>query len=204
MVYVFYLDTYELAKSFSAQKWDTIANAQQRELFADIDSGTRDVSQVTYNVLFSCDPRTFRKISGNNWWDRDTLQLYNITTADVICDSNTKTRLALRPEPFGFVVILCPAVLTQRDGEPKMWATLDGTELSNTRPSPEYDDDHNLTAAESLDLLGWDGMNIDQLRERVLSVYMGRLVLFLTGQKYCNQVYGKERANLQVLVCLTV
>ena len=186
------------------QKWDTIALAQQNERFAGIDSETRDLSQVTYNVLFSCDPYTFRKISGNNWWDRDTLQLYNITSADVICDSNTKTRLALRPEPFGFVVILCPAVLTQTTGQPKMFATLDGAELSNTRPSPEYEDDYNVTAAESLEIFGWDGTNVDQLRERVLSVYLGRVVLFLTGQKYYNKVYGKERADVQVLACSTV
>ena len=99
-------------------------------------------------------------------------------------------------------MILCPAVLTQRVGEPKIFATVDGKELSHTIPSPVYDGNNgdplpNVTAVESLDLLLWQGMNIDQLRERVLSVYMGRVILFLTGQKYYTQVLDKERANSQ-------
>lgn len=178
---------------FSQEPFEDITTARQFELQdedAD-DSPDDDISPVTYNLIFSCDPRTFTETSDNKWWDSDTQQLYIIGT-DTICDYHTKTRLAMRPQPFGFVVILCPAVLSQRDGEPKMWADLAGRELSNTRPTVQPVDPKNLKETESLDLGIWAGMNIDQLRERVLSVYMGRIVLFLTGQKYYKQIIGRR------------
>lgn len=197
----FELDVYRLAKHFSQEAFETTIDAREFEL--QDEDGNEDLgdnfSPVTYNLLFSCDPRTFTKTSDNKWWDSDTQQLYIIGTADVICDYDTKTRLALRPEPFGFVVILCPAVLTQRNGEPKMWADLAGQELSNTRPTIQPADPNHVTEIESLDLGIWAGMNIDQLRDRVLSVYMGRVVLFLTGQKHYKQVIGKHQSHLKCL-----
>lgn len=176
-------NVYRNAMDFSLQRWDNIQMARAAESSHDAEFWPElDYSPVTYNLLFSCNPSTFTKTSDNKWWDSETQQLYTIV-ADVICDYDTKTLLALRPQPFGFLVILCPAVLTQRVGEPKMWADLAGNELSNTRPSAELHGSSTVTEAESLDLLSWAGMTIDQLRERVLSVYMGRVILFLTGQR---------------------
>lgn len=55
-----------------------------------------------------------------------------------------------------------------------MWATLDGQELSNTRPS-----DGTLPNE-----LAYVGMSIDDLRSRVLSVHLARNLLIIMAQKW--------------------
>lgn len=66
-----------------------------------------------------------------------------------------------------------------------MFVDLTGFELSNnTRPTVHYKPP--LTDEMTLDTLVWTGMSIDQLRERVLSVYIGRAILLVTDAMYAN------------------
>lgn len=147
-------------------------------------------------LLFTCNPTSFTKMS-EGWWDTETMQYYNVPGAvndGDICGSGMKTRLAEhRGQPWHFIMILCPAVLGQIDGQPKMFADLYGTDLShNTRPT-EYSDT-DLTNEMTLNMLYWEGMSIDQLRERVLSVYIGRTILLVTNAIYAesNGISGKN------------
>lgn len=126
----------------------------------------------------------------------------------MLCGSGVKvmTATSVRPQddpnapmnadngpPRYLVVILCPSVLTQTAGEPKMYADLAGTELSNTRPNFVGVKGQRLTAEETLDLLAWKGMFIDQLRERVLSVYIARVIILAIGAKFWQRTHGKLR-----------
>lgn len=111
-----------------------------------------------------------------------------ITTDAVICPPGVNTRLAKHPastspqasRPAYLIAILCPQILTQTPGRPKMWATLDGLELTNTRPT-----------AGTQDSLLWIGMHIDVLRQRVLSVWIGRMVILITSLKYSDRMHSK-------------
>ena len=113
------------------------------------------------------------------------MQYYNVPGAaeDDICGPGIKTRLARsRADPPNFVMILCLPVLAQIDGQPKMFADIRGNDLShNTWPTPMTDD-------STLYMLAWYGMSIDQLRERVLSVYIGRTILLITSAKYAEEL----------------
>ena len=139
-------------------------------------------------LLFTCNPDSFVKLT-RGWWDSETRQYYNVPGAvddGDICGPGVKTRLAdYRGEPRHYIMIICPPVLEQIDGEPKMFADLDGTDLShNTRPSVLYDPP--LTEDMTLNMLAWEGTSIDQLRERVLSVYIGRTILLVTNAIYAD------------------
>ena len=116
------------------------------------------------------------------------MQYYNVPGAadDDICGLGVKTRLAeYRGVPTHFIMIICPPVLEQIDGQPKMFADLLGTDLSdNTRPTILYDPP--LTDQMTLYMLAWEGMSIDQLRAKVLSVYIGRTILIVTNAKYAD------------------
>lgn len=137
-------------------------------------------------LYFTCDPTSFVRVAGG-WWNTVTQQYYSLPGAaneGDICGPGVKTRLAeSRQQPRHFIMILCPLVLEQVDGQPKLYADLSGTELShNTRLNEEYDPP--LTNAMTLNILLWIGMSIDQLRERVLSVYIGRAILLVISAKY--------------------
>lgn len=114
------------------------------------------------------------------WYDTATDEVYqDLTFDEELCPSGVPTRLAYHrgrgfrqgddeeDHPDYYIVVLCPEILTQTPGKPKMWATLDGQELSNTRPS-----DGTL-----LNELAYVGMSIDDLRSRVLSVHLARNLL---------------------------
>lgn len=74
-----------------------------------------------------------------------------------------------------------------------MFADLVGTDLShNTRPTVFYDPP--LTEEMTLNMLAWEGMSIDQLREKVLSVYIGSTILLVTNAifaDYPDHISGK-------------
>ena len=94
------------------------------------------------------------------------------------------------------MIILCPPALTQTPGLPKMYADLAGGQLTDTRPDTEdtpghpLDPDTPLTPEMTLNLQFWSGMHIDQLRERTLSVLLGRYILFIAAQKYRTRLVG--------------
>lgn len=148
------------------------------DLPADLDNfDVGDLPAVEDTLEYSCNPRRFRKVDGDEWQDRTTGEIYIIQSADQICpgDGSVKLRLALHlAEPQHFIAILCPSILGQSDGQPKMYATLEGVELSNTRPNGD----------PPLDVLSYVGMSIDDLRARVLSVYLGRVILMMVAAKW--------------------
>lgn len=108
-----------------------------------------------------------------------------ITTEPELCPPGVNTRLAKHPatvnppRPAYLIIILCPQVLTQTPDRPKMWATLDGAQLTNTRQSAGIEDS-----------LLWLGMHIDALRQRVLSVWVARMVILITSIKYSDRMHG--------------
>lgn len=170
----------------------------------DDDAGTtrEGLQPILYSIYFSCDPTTFNKVGVNQWFDSVTQHLYISTAEDVLCGPGVKVMMAASVRlqnpngPPGYVVIiLCPSVLTQTAGEPKMYADLAGTELSNTRPNFPGVRGQSLTQEDTLDLLAWDGMAIDQLRERVLSVYMMRVILYVAGAKFWEETHGKSKGS---------
>ena len=109
-----------------------------------------------------------------------------ITTEPEICPPGVNTRLAKHPatinppRPAYLIIILCPQVLTQTPGRPKMWATLDGRELTDTRPT-----------AGTQDGLLWLGKHIEALRQKALSVWIGRMVILITSLKYSDRMHSK-------------
>ncbi len=117
------------------------------------------------------------------------MQYYYVPGAaeDDICGPGIKTRLARsRADPPNFVMILCPPVLVQIDGQPMMFADLKGHDLShNTWPRWDFPP---VTDESTLYMLGWLGMSIDQIREKVLSVYIGRIILLVTSAKYAEEL----------------
>ena len=142
-------------------------------------------------LCFTCDPDSFTRLTGG-WWYFETVQYYNVPGAvddEDICGPGIKTRLAeYRGDPWHFIMIICPAVLEQTDGQPKMFADLEGTDLShNTRPTEIHDPP--LTEEMTLNMFGWEGMTIDQLRAKILSVYIGRTILIVTNAMYADHSY---------------
>lgn len=171
----------------------------QEALDADLDwdeSLPANLQRIDSTVRFECDPTTFSKVDSMNdaspfWVGLDGVVL-QITTDPVLCPTGLKTRIAEHPAttnpttPAYFVVILCPEILTQTPGRPKMWATLFGEELTDTRP-----------ANDTQDHLLWLGMPIDSLRQNVLSVWIGRIVLLVMGVKYSDRIHISTAPTLR-------
>ena len=113
------------------------------------------------------------------WFDSDTRLFYQISGSrddenyGVLCPPGQKTRLAYNQGLERAVVILCAGVLTQTDGQPKMFQTLSGLELTNNDRQTElvFPSDYNSDLPETVtqNAFSWLGMDIDQLRQRVLS-----------------------------------
>lgn len=146
--------------------------------------GSGILASLDSSALFSCDPTAFARIHPNEtdslWTTPDSPdELYDVTTDNEICPPGMNLRLASNTGRLPhFIVVLCPEILTQKEGRFKMFATLDGQELSHTRPD----------SGSTLDMLAWEGMHVDQLRERVLSVQIGRVILMIIGQKYHDEI----------------
>lgn len=179
------LETFPFFNDFDQRVYSTLADAQlaQPRLIAGSPVAS-DVAGLDTLTIVICDPYVFVKIGRSYtdflWMDSTTNRYYIITDEPEICPPGLKTRLAIhRGEPFHFIIILCPEVLTQTDGQYKMFATLSGDELTNTRPFEE---------GNALDMHTWVGMRIDQLRERTLSVYLGRMVMYIQAQKYSRNI----------------
>lgn len=116
---------------------------------------------------FWCDISGFYKADPTNdaspfwaWYGPGgTNEYLQITTEPELCPPGVNTRLAKHPatanpnRPAYFIIILCPQVVTQTPDRPKMWATLDGQELTHTRPT-----------AGTQDAVLYLGMHIDALR----------------------------------------
>lgn len=173
------IEIYDRATTFPTEEYATLEEAREAEL-----EFTPDLPAVEDILEYSCNPRRFRKVDvdgddvdGDEWQDTTTGEIYIIQSADQICpgDGSVKLRLAFRLAGLEhFIAILCPIILAQTDGQPKMYATLEGVELSNTRPDGD----------PPLDVLAYVGMSIDDLRARVLSVYLGRVILMIEAVKW--------------------
>ena len=96
-----------------------------------------------------------------------------------------KTRLGYNFLNKRAIIILCAEVLTQTDGEPKIFRTLNGDELTDNDRETEtvFPSDYNNDPSEDVtqNAFSWPGMGIDQLRQRVLSVYIGRNIIAIMG-----------------------
>ena len=179
------VDIYEQAARFPPEEYRTLEEARDAELEVLAEMNQPHLPAIEDTLTFSRNPRRFVNQGGNRWQDRTTREIYTINSVDEICpwDGSVKVRLALHlVDPQYFVAILCPSVLGQTDGEPKMYAALSGTEFANTRPNGD----------PPLHVLSFVGMSIDQLRARVLSVYLDRIVLIKVGQKWPDVATGKE------------
>ncbi len=159
------------------------------DLFAD-NSLPADLQALDRTVLFWCDINNLVEADPMDdtspFWVGANGEVLQMTTEPEICPSGVNTRIAKHPatinppQPAYLVVILCPEILTQTPGRPKMWATLDGQELTDTRPT-----------ADTQDNLLWTGMHIDALRQKVLSVWIGRMALLITSIKYSDRIHSK-------------
>lgn len=185
------LDQLNLVNRFDETEYRNLQEALDADLDLD-ESLPANLQRIDSTVRFECDPTTFSKVDSMNdaspfWVGLDGVVL-QITTDPVLCPTGLKTRIAEHPAttnpttPAYFVVILCPEILTQTPGRPKMWATLFGEELTDTRP-----------ANDTQDHLLWLGMPIDSLRQNVLSVWIGRIVLLVMGVKYSDRIHSRLR-----------
>ena len=113
---------------------------------------------------------------------------YSITNRNDICGNGLKAMLGqavTRTVPtVMFILVLCPVILNQTDGQPKMFADLYGEDLqTNNRPDVDWgsaSDPTPMTPANTINMMTWVGQHIDQLRDRVLSVIMGRILLLVS------------------------
>ena len=60
-----------------------------------------------------------------------------------------------------------------------MFAGVDSLELSHTRNSEDANGNE-----DALDMFAWLDMSIDELRQHVLSVWMGRALIYIQGIKF--------------------
>ena len=146
-------------------------------------------------ITFSCAPTTFRQVPNPTnprqelWFDSDTGAYYNVASTywpddnNVICPPGQKTRLAYAQPRV--IIILCAEVLRQTDGEPKMFRDLNGGDLTSNNRATEtiFPQDYSNDPPEDVtqNAFSWPGMQIDQLRQRVLSVYIGRNLILAYG-----------------------
>ena len=78
-----------------------------------------------------------------------------------------------------------------------MYRDLGGGQLTDTRPDTvvsqghPFDPNTPLTPEMTMNLQFWAGMHIDQLRERTLSVILGRYVLLIQAQKYATRLFNR-------------
>ena len=148
-------------------------------------------------TTFTCAPSTFSIVvdaSGKElWYDTDTRLFFDIVPDNnvwahdhiVVCPPGRKTRLGFNSVNKLAIIILCAEVLTQTDGQPKMFVGINGVELShNDRPTQTtFPNDYQNKPPENVtqNAFSWPGMSIDQLRQRLLSAYIGRNIITILG-----------------------
>ena len=178
------LGIFTLAAEFSLKQYNTIAEATEVE---GLSSNPSDV------LVISCGPGDFQRDVDDNgivtWFNTRTFLHFRIPNADVMCAPGVKAMFGQATGPaFGqpdgptiYVLVLCPVILTQTDGRPKMFLDMNGGNLaSNTRPDVDW-----LEATEdTINSFTWVGQHIDQLRDRVLSVIVGRMLLFVSVNQW--------------------
>lgn len=183
------------AQMFDDTEYDSVHNAMIPEPItwtADHDLPP-EVQRLDSATMFICDPTKFVKVdpttANPQWYEPESGELFIITTESEICPAGLKSRLALHAgPPKYYVIILCPPAVTQTPGQPKMYGTLDGRPLANSRPDSYILPITPLTTEITMNLQVWAGMKIDQLRDRTLSVYIGRYILHIQAQKYISSL----------------
>lgn len=183
---------------FDTAEYEDLQDALEEDI--DVDASLpEDLQRIDSTVHFECDPTAFVKVEssrGSPLWVGPDGVAVEMTRDAALCPPGVKTRVAEHPAttnpttPAYFVVMLCPEILTQTPGRPKMWATLVGTELEDTRPVVDIQDN-----------LLWLGMHIDSLRQNVLSVWMGRIVLLIMGVQYSDRIYSGLRRLVDPAKC---
>lgn len=185
---------FDLAGWFRQEVYYSIDAALNHPWILFVDQGLpEEVQELDLTTLFICDPSNFVKVdplSANpQWYDPDSGETFNITSEPEICPAGLKSRLAIHPTPpIYYVIVLCPPSVTQTPGLPKMYGTLSGRPLTNSRPDSQTNPATQLTTEMTMNLQFWDGMHIDQLRERTLSAIIGRYILHIMAQKYATRL----------------
>lgn len=147
-------------------------------------------------LIISCSPGDFNRFEDEDgivtWFNPFVGVHYDITNANEICAPRVKTMFG---QAIGqaipttmFILILCPIILNQTDGRrPKMFADLEGDNLmTNNRPNVDWGSLSNptpITPENTINMMVWAGQHIDQLRDRVLSVIVGRMLLYVSVNK---------------------
>lgn len=150
------------------------------------------------SLVFSCSVAVWERDAGGGhfWYNSEMEWWYNFGEVDEICGAGVSTMLGMNVDirvDFHFIVVLCPKVLQQTPGQPKMYAALEHTDLQlNDRPEGPYTlgQGQPMTEEATLNVQYWLGMTIDQLRSRTLSVYIGRIMLFITMYTNVNALPG--------------
>lgn len=194
------------AQMFDDTEYDSVHNAMIPELItwtADHDLPP-EVKRLDSATMFICDPTKFVKVdpttANPQWYEPESGELFIITTESEICPAGLKSRLALHAgPPKYYVIILCPPAVTQTPGQPKMYGTLDGRPLANSRPDSYILPITPLTTEITMNLQVWAGMKIDQLRDRTLSVYIGRYILHIQAQKYISSLANIAGSRISIM-----
>lgn len=150
-------------------------------------------------TTFTCAPSTFATVVDPQnpgkelWYDSDTRLYFEIAPnyrfsnddQNEVCPPGQKTRLGYNDLNKLAIIILCAEVLTQTDGEPKMFLSMNGLDLSHNDRQTEtvFPSHYNNDPPEDVtqNAFSWPGMGIDQLRQRILSVYIGRNIISILG-----------------------
>ena len=159
-----------------------------------VDWGTQDLQYMDSATVFVCDPSIFEKVDDEStlWRDTTTGYLYLGPPTSEICPPGVKVVSAEHlAGPMHYTVILCPEVLTQRYGQHKMFAGVDGLELSHTRNYQGANGNE-----QALDLFAWLNMSIDELRQHVLSVWMGREIMYIQGRKFWRDIVDSQQSYM--------
>ena len=149
-----------------------------------VDWGPQDLQALDSSTVFVCDPSVFEKVDDSSTLWRDTTTGYfytGLASSSVICPPGVKTASAEHlARPMHFTIVLCPEVLTQTPAKHRMFTGVESLELPHTRDSADADGNNE----DPIDEFAWIDMSIDELRQNVLSVWMGRVIMYIQGIKF--------------------
>lgn len=138
---------HEWVASFDVKRYYGCNDAMDSVLVINFQLVPRDHLYLDKTTTFICDVTSFDKavvegqgqgVSSNLWIDEAIEGVFTITSDPEICPPGISTRYAWRYgsiaagaplPPHRYIVIVCPELLTQTEGKPKIFPTMDGQEL---------------------------------------------------------------------------
>ena len=173
---------------YDPSQYDSVEAAQSRGIPSTIIApGPSDNKALDSSTTYVCDASIFQWEDGL-WRDTTTGLLYRGLSGPEMCPPGVKLRLGeVLSRPQFYIVVLCPELLTQTPGKPKMFATLKAMELTHTRNNVDVNG-----VQDDLDIFAWDGMSIDDLRQKVLSVYLGLVIMYVQAVKFEKKIIDDD------------